>query len=410
MQMINTGSASAHAVPLFNKGSSRQRKSYASSVYSEKSANSAKSARSFLSMTTSLFYRKESHPAVIDSEPQKEGFLRTLRSLALKARKSKTEPKQDEKINKNFTSKYSVQMPPDRRRSVTKDHDTNNHDVLRRLLLSQHAPPQYQTKPSKRRSFRQQDSDDDEDDDDRDEDEDEEDHVEQLIINRNIQQKIISVPSIDDANKPASIIRRSRSTSTHQDSSSTLFSVSTDTNSTEDGDEVSYSKRRVTFVEPSPIPRMKRADQPRCLMVNIMSSGLGKADPRRLIFKQPLIRGATLPFELCNTSSDHLIIYKFLTLCSPRQERYFIRPSAGVIFDGKVKVVLFLNNAPQIAPGEVIRDKVLVRYAVVEKGGEAEQWIRKLDDSCRRRWLEMVREKFRGLIVREMKVKVRLIG
>jgi hypothetical protein len=406
--MVDTGSASAHAAPLFNKGSSRQRKSYASSVYSEKSANSAKSARSFLSMTTSLFYRKESHPAVIDSEPQKEGFLRTLRSLALKARKSKTEPKQDEKTNKNvINSKYSVQMPPDRRRSITKDHDTNNHDVLRRLLLAQHAPPQYQQKPSKRRSFRQQDSDDEEDD----EDEDEEDQVEQLLINRNIQQKIIAVPRIDDAaNKPASIIRRSRSTSTHQDSSSTLFSVSTDTNSTEDGDEVSYSKRRVTFVEPSPIPRMKRADQPRCLMVNIMNNGLGKADPRRLIFKQPLIRGATLPFELCNTSSDHLIIYKFLTLCSPRQERYFIRPSAGVIFDGKVKVVLFLNNAPQIAPGEVIRDKVLVRYAVVEKGGEAEQWIRNLDDSCRRRWLEMVREKFRGLIVREMKVKVRLVG
>ncbi|KAI8582981.1 hypothetical protein K450DRAFT_225729 [Umbelopsis ramanniana AG] len=403
MQMVDTSSASAHAVPHFNKGSSRQRKSYASSVYSEKSANSAKSARSFLSMTTSLFYRKESHPAVIDSEPQKEGFLRTLRSLALKARKSKTEPKQDEKSTKNLHS--TVQMPPDRRRSITKDHDTNNHDVLRRLLLAQHAPPQYQSKPSKRRSFRQQDSDDDEDE------EDEEDEVEQLMINRNIQQpKVIAVPRIDDANKPTSIIRRSRSTSTHQDSSSTLFSISTDTNSTEDGDEVSYSKRRVTFVEPSPIPRMKRADQPRCLMVNIVNSGLGKADPKRLIFKQPLIRGATLPFELCNTSSDHLIVYKFLTLCSPRQERYFIRPSAGVIFDGKVKVVLFLNNAPQIAPGEVIRDKVLVRYAVVEKGGEAEQWIRNLDDSCRRRWLEMVREKFRGLIVREMKVKVRLVG
>ncbi|GAB5592967.1 hypothetical protein Unana1_07867 [Umbelopsis nana] len=357
-------------------------------------------------MTASLFYRKESHPVapVVDNEPQKEGFLRTLRSLALKARKSKTEPKVDDKVIKNpdFSAKYSAQITTDRRRSVTKDHDTNNHDVLRRLLLTEHVPHHYQ-KPSSRRSSRHLDSDDDDE-------EDEEEEVEQLIVNRNIHPKVITVPRPDDINKPASIIRRSRSTSTHQDSSSTLFSVSTDTNSTEDGDEVSFSKRRVTFVEPSPIPRMKRADQPRCLMVNITSSGFTKADPRRLIFKQPLIRGATLPFELCNISSDHLIIYKFLTLCSPRQERYFIRPSAGVIFDGKVKVVLFLNNAPQVAPGEVVRDKVLVRYAVIEKGGEAEQWIRGLDDNCRRRWLEMVREKFRGLIVREMKVKVRLVG
>lgn len=398
-------------MPIFNKGSSRQRKSYASSVYSEKSANSAKSARSFLSMTTSIFYRKESsnNTAMVNNEPQKEGFLRTLRSLALKARKSKTEPKIDEKMatkNPDFSQRqYSAQITTDRRRSLTKDHDSNNHDVLRRLLLSQHTAPQYQ-KSSVRRSSRHES--DDEDDDDDDDDDEEDDHVEQLIVNRNIHQKIITVPRPDD--KPASIIRRSRSASTHQDSSSTLFSVSTDTNSTEDGDEVSYSKRRVTFVEPSPIPRMKRADQPRCLMVNITSNGFTKSDPRRLIFKQPLIRGATIPFELCNTSSSHLIVYKFLTLCSPRQERYFIRPSAGVIFDGKVKVVLFLNNAPKVASGEVVRDKVLVRYAVIEKGGEAEQWIRTLDDNCRRRWLEMVREKFRGLIVREMKVKVRLVG
>ncbi|KAG2179871.1 hypothetical protein INT43_003657 [Umbelopsis isabellina] len=404
MQMLSQNATSTHEVPFFNKtNNSRKKKSYASSVYSEKSANSAKSARSFLSMTTSLLFRKDTSATVVaDNQPEKEGFLRTLRALALKTKKSKTEPNLEDKVAKKTDYKHSSQIITDRRRSITKDHDSSNHDVLRRILLSQHQT-HYQ-KSSRRRSA-QPESDDDDDD-----DEDEDDHVEQLIVNRSIHPKVITVPRPEDINKPTSIIRRSRSTSTHQDSSSTLFSVSTDTNSTEDGDEVYYSKRRVTFVEPSPIPRMKRADQPRCLMVNTLSNGFNKGDPRRLIFRQPLLRGSTIPFELVNTSSDHFIIYKFLTLCSPQQERYFIRPSAGVIFDSKVKVVLFLNNAPQIPHGETIRDKVLVRYAVIEKGGEAEQWIRGLDDQCRRRWLEMVREKFRGLIVREMKVKVRLVG
>ncbi|CAO3580492.1 unnamed protein product [Absidia cylindrospora] len=190
----------------------------------------------------------------------------------------------------------------------------------------------------------------------------------------------------------------------------------------------------------------------------------------RLIFTSPLQRGQTITFSLQNAiPDDHIIIYKFLTsnckLC-PRQlnnnssslsasttstketlglsssssswstssifmsgtpktlsssssssssantERYFVRPSAGKMGVGEAHsdIMLFLNQVPPLAPGEILKDKILVRWAVIQRGTQVEAWTHQLKDSTRRKWLEMLLEKWPDQVVeRKTRISIRFV-
>lgn len=166
--------------------------------------------------------------------------------------------------------------------------------------------------------------------------------------------------------------------------------------------------------------------------------------PQRLCFYAPLHRGQTLTFSLENAlPEDHIIVYKFLTSntklrgsrrraasksaedekdggpwtpfhsnsASSLMERYFVRPSAGRIVDqDQVQIMLFLNQVPDLAPGDLIKDKVLVRWAVVQRDTKVDAWVRSLPESTRRKWLEMLLERWPDqVIVRETRLKIRFL-
>ncbi|KAI8072846.1 hypothetical protein BC940DRAFT_291767 [Gongronella butleri] len=205
------------------------------------------------------------------------------------------------------------------------------------------------------------------------------------------------------------------------------------------------------FVEPSPVPRFRNEPpappptppylsvlvQPGDLFANA-SSQEGNAqnaqnEPMtpslrpsvasmtrkpRLVFQSPLYRGQAIPFALHNTlPDDHLIIFKFLTSSSSNnsshasaahthatatmhassdahhQERYYVRPSSGKIDAFQADILLILNQIPPLASGATLKDKILVRWAVVQRGTQVEQWVQQqLTEKTRRKWLEMLLE------------------
>ncbi|CDS12825.1 hypothetical protein LRAMOSA05009 [Lichtheimia ramosa] len=164
---------------------------------------------------------------------------------------------------------------------------------------------------------------------------------------------------------------------------------------------------------------------------------------RRLCFTSPWHRGQTLFFTLHNAlPEDHIIVFKFLTSnakLSPgssasstrssfiggssgssiaSQERYFVRPSAGRTSD-QTQVMLFLNQVPDLddAASErsstkrmVLKDKILVRWAAIQRDTQVASWVESLPDSTRRRWLEMLVERWPDqVVVRETRLKIRFL-
>ncbi|KAJ8656640.1 hypothetical protein O0I10_007717 [Lichtheimia ornata] len=165
---------------------------------------------------------------------------------------------------------------------------------------------------------------------------------------------------------------------------------------------------------------------------------------RRLCFTSPWHRGQTLFFTLHNAlPEDHIIVFKFLTSnakLSPNssasstrssfiggssgsslasQERYFVRPSAGKTSD-QTQVMLFLNQVPDLddAASEktsstkrmVLKDKILVRWAAIQRHTQVASWVESLPDSTRRRWLEMLVERWPDqVVVRETRLKIRFL-
>jgi hypothetical protein len=132
----------------------------------------------------------------------------------------------------------------------------------------------------------------------------------------------------------------------------------------------------------------------------------------RLCFYAPFRRGQTLKFSLQNTiPEDHIILFKFLTSnVSPnikgQPERYFVRPSAGKMVSTDQKdIVLFLNQVP-LDPNE--KDKIMIRWAVIQKGTRIEEWVNTLEESTRRKWIDMLDEQWPDQVtIRMTRIKVR---
>ncbi|ORZ01712.1 hypothetical protein BCR43DRAFT_412933, partial [Syncephalastrum racemosum] len=143
----------------------------------------------------------------------------------------------------------------------------------------------------------------------------------------------------------------------------------------------------------------------------------------RLYFHAPLSRGQTLAFCIHNALPDeHIIVYKFLTsnaklgrlsVQQPIQsgERYFVRPSAGrMVAADHTEIMLFLNHVPTMHPDEVLKDKILVRWAVVQRHTQVDAWVQSLTENTRRKWLEMLVERWPDQVtVRETRLKIRFV-
>lgn len=276
-------------------------------------------------------------------------------------------------------------------------------------------------------------------------------------------------------------------------SSSTLLSTPPDGSITmldkldNNGTDVAWysAAPRVMFVEPSPVPRFRNeppAPPPSPPYLNVIVQPLDSSNPNnsnntstidrhsliaendhsdiptifttippqikqqhpvdlpeqrpRLVFTSPLERGQTITFSLQNAiPDDHLIIYKFLTSNSRLQrkdsmglvsspswapssavhpsttERYFVRPSAGLMTATHADVMLFLNQTPSpLAPGEILKDKILVRWAVIQRGTQVEAWTKQLKESNRRKWLEMLLEEWPDQVVeRRTRISIRFV-
>jgi hypothetical protein len=87
------------------------------------------------------------------------------------------------------------------------------------------------------------------------------------------------------------------------------------------------------------------------------------------------------------------------------EERYFIRPSAGKILSGCQLIMLFLN---QIPARDEKKDKILVKYAVIQRNTRVEDWLMKLNDNTRRKWIDMVEEEWPEL-VRSTRIRIRFV-
>ncbi|OAD78595.1 hypothetical protein PHYBLDRAFT_140663 [Phycomyces blakesleeanus NRRL 1555(-)] len=156
-----------------------------------------------------------------------------------------------------------------------------------------------------------------------------------------------------------------------------------------------------------------------------------------LLFPLPCFRGQSITLGLNNTHPDHyILIFKFLTgnnstrpsvrhsiatipmvlkrsseAPSPRDiqaERYFIKPSAGMIRTGaRFPITLFLNNPPGISQGDVLKDKILVRWAMIQKNTKVAAWALELPEESRRKWLEMLIQQWPDqIVVRETKIYI----
>lgn len=158
----------------------------------------------------------------------------------------------------------------------------------------------------------------------------------------------------------------------------------------------------------------------------------------RLYFHAPLSRGQTLAFCIHNAlPEEHILVYKFLTsnaklgrrrkrrsdhttrrsahvsVQQPIQsgERYFVRPSAGrMVAADHTEIMLFLNHVPTMHPDEVLKDKILVRWAVVQRHTQVDAWVQSLTENTRRKWLEMLVERWPDQVtVRETRLKIRFV-
>ncbi|CAO3616438.1 unnamed protein product [Mucor hiemalis] len=144
----------------------------------------------------------------------------------------------------------------------------------------------------------------------------------------------------------------------------------------------------------------------------LMNSLKPKPIPR-LYFNQPLYRGQVLKFSLQNAiPDDHIILFKFLTSNnnnnSTQQERYFVRPSAGkMVSTDQKEIILFLNQVPE----EIIKkDKIMIRWAVIQKNTQIEQWVNTLNESTRKKWIDMLDEEWPDQVtIRMTRIKIRFV-
>lgn len=130
----------------------------------------------------------------------------------------------------------------------------------------------------------------------------------------------------------------------------------------------------------------------------------------KLYFYSPLQRGQTIKFSLKNMiPEDHIILFKFLTTnnnTKGQPERYFVRPSAGKMTTlDQTEIMLFLNQVPS---GPAPKDKIIVRWAAIQRHTVIEDWIHSLQESTRRKWLDMLEEQWPNQVtIRMTRIKIR---
>ncbi|KAI8638388.1 hypothetical protein BD408DRAFT_423107 [Parasitella parasitica] len=143
----------------------------------------------------------------------------------------------------------------------------------------------------------------------------------------------------------------------------------------------------------------------------------GRPQKPRLYFNPPFRRGQTLNFSLKNMiPDDHIILFKFLTSnTSPnakgQPERYFVRPSAGkMVSADQTDIMLFLNQVP-FADGDAsdrVKDKIMIRWAAIQRNTEIATWTDSLPESSRRKWIDMLDEAWPDQVtIRMTRIKIR---
>ncbi|KAG2236830.1 hypothetical protein BDF21DRAFT_420124 [Thamnidium elegans] len=227
----------------------------------------------------------------------------------------------------------------------------------------------------------------------------------------------------------------------------------------DDQEEDDWTNPRIMFVEPSPVPRFRNvapppppspaylniliqpqddeemviksplmneeeatifttknsflhiSDQPRHEHPLYDDESIQIQDKPRLYFNSPLRRGQTLKFSLQNTiPDDHIILYKFLTSNTTQQqpERYFVQPSAGKMVSTDQSNILLILNQP---PNEFVKkDKIMIQWAVIQKNTRIEQWVNNLPSSTRRKWINMLDEEWPDQVtIRMTRIKIRFV-
>ncbi|KAL0142839.1 hypothetical protein V8B55DRAFT_1471857 [Mucor lusitanicus] len=137
----------------------------------------------------------------------------------------------------------------------------------------------------------------------------------------------------------------------------------------------------------------------------------------RLYFNPPFRRGQTLNFSLKNMiPDDHIILFKFLTSnASPnvkgQPERYFVRPSAGkMVSTDQTEIMLFLNQVPflSVDGSNRVKDKIMVKWAAIQRNTNIETWVNSLHESTRRKWIDMLDEEWPDQVtIRMTRIKIR---
>ncbi|KAG2199039.1 hypothetical protein INT46_001836 [Mucor plumbeus] len=135
----------------------------------------------------------------------------------------------------------------------------------------------------------------------------------------------------------------------------------------------------------------------------------------RIYFNPPFRRGQTLNFSLKNMiPDDHIILFKFLTSnASPnikgQPERYFVRPSAGkMVSTDQTEIMLFLNQVPFMNGENRVKDKIMIRWAAIQRNTNIETWVNSLQESTRRKWIDMLDEEWPDQVtIRMTRIKIR---
>lgn len=195
--------------------------------------------------------------------------------------------------------------------------------------------------------------------------------------------------------------------------------------STEEEDPIIFASKDTILAKNQPPPHETEEDKWRIddnnfmdehdRLISLLIENLKPRPPLkpRLCFYAPFRRGQTLKFSLQNTiPDDHIILFKFLTSnVSPnikgQPERYFVRPSAGrMVSTDQTDIVLFLNQIPVHAEYE--KDKIMIRWAAIQKGTEIEEWANSLQEATRRKWIDMLDEQWPNQVtIRMTRIKVR---
>ena len=180
----------------------------------------------------------------------------------------------------------------------------------------------------------------------------------------------------------------------------------------DDEEPTVFTQKDLSLNKPSNQPGIEQAlyddEELNLLMESLNPPPIPKP---RLYFHQPLYRGQIIKFSLQNAiPDDHIILFKFLTSNTQHNqpERYFVRPSAGKMDSTDQKdIILFLNQVPN---EQMIKDKIMIRWAVVQKNSEIQKWVDTLHDKTRKKWIDMLDEEWPDQVtIRMTRIKIRFM-